>query len=142
MAGSPRRPRPLAAPTAYSTEAALHPQLRELAAPLDCVQLAAARSERVEEPKLTGARELAVRAEARLCVVDVVERGIVLVERIVVDAQQVVLRVALGGDASGVPDEAAQLHRGHELSVARARRGRDRLVDERAAHVVGARREE
>src|SRR5262245_21688652 len=93
----------------------------------------------MREPELARRRELSVRAEARLGVADVIERRILRVLLGVIDPDQLVLRAALGGNAPGVADETAELDGRNELSVAGAGRRRDRLVDQRTAHVVAAR---
>src|SRR5437870_556026 len=96
----------------------------------------------MQEPELARRRELPIGAEARLGVLDVVEWRVFLVLLGAVYLQELVLGVALGGRTAGVTDQPAQLGWRHELAVAGAGGRGDGLVDEGAAHVVGARRQQ
>src|ERR671919_583314 len=91
----------------------------------------------LREAKFAGGDQAAVRAEARFDVLDRVEWRDRIGAR-VVRAEDGVERVALGRHAAGVADPAVQLGRTHELTVLRAGRRGDRLVDQRAAEIVGA----
>src|SRR5262245_56594587 len=98
-------------------------------------------SQGMQESELTRRREFPIRAEARLGVLDVIQ-GRVLSVLGVVHTQQIVLGVALSGRASRVTNQPSELRGWYQLAVSGAGRRRDGLVDQRAAHVVGARREQ
>src|SRR5262245_11126410 len=99
-------------------------------------------SQGVQESELTRRREFPIRAEARLGVLDVIQGRVLSVLGGVVHTEQIVLGVTLSGRASRVTNQPSELRGWYQLAVAGAGRRRDGLVDQRAAHVVGARREQ
>src|SRR5262245_19457896 len=92
----------------------------------------------MQEAELARGGERAIGAEAGRGIRDMVEGRVLVVLRRSVDLDELVGGGAACGPAARLADETTQLRGRHELTEARARRGGDGLVDERAAHVVGA----
>src|SRR5207249_8176163 len=87
------------------------------------------------EAEFSRSDQSAIRAEARLRVVDLVQGGF-RVLTIAIGVDDPIQRVTLRRDATRGADQAMQLGGPHELAVLRARRRGDRLVDQGASEFV------